>query len=159
MSSTSSPTLLCDVRSRRAEPAVALLALAAGALGPSLVTSLDTTTACAVSLISTSLILLGLWRARWVGARRIVAVAWLSDGRWLLTDSRGATIEAALLGDSRVGGHWAWLRWSSGNSIRCTSSLLLAAGDISSGDLRRLIVRLRIDGVGRNIHATQLSPT
>jgi hypothetical protein len=158
MSSPSSPTLLCDVRSRRAERTVALLALLAGALGPSLVTSLDTTAAWVISTFCVSLVWLGLWLAGWIGARRIVGVTWMSDGCWRLTDGRGTTVDAVLRGDSRVGSHWAWLRWTIPGSFgRRSPVLLLVTGDVSANELRRLLVRLRILCVGRNTAATQPS--
>lgn len=158
MSSTSSPTLTCDVHARRADRCVALLAPAAGAVGMSLVTSFDTLTTCMLLPTSVFLICGGLWRARWIGARRIASFTWLADGRWQLTDRGGASTEATLRKDSRVGSHWVWLRWQAGDRSWNGSSLLLNAGDVSAHELRRLVLRLRIDGSSRNTPVTAVLP-
>ena len=99
----------------------------------------------------------GLSRMGWLGARRIVGVTWLSDGRWQVVDRRGVTTEARLRNDSRVGSHWVWLRWDTPDRWN-QRSLLLAAGDIPTSDLRRLLMRLRIVGLARNTAATQSWP-
>lgn len=158
MSSTSSPTLICDVRARRAERCVALLALTASAVGLSLVTSFSPLTLCALFAISGVLLCCGLHRAGWLGARRIASFAWSSDGRWQLIDGRGVATHVRLRSDSRVGSRWVWLRWDTSERWS-TRSLLIFAGDVCEGDIRRLAVRLRIEGLGCNTAATQRSPS
>lgn len=157
MSSTSSPTLICDVRARRTDRWVAGLALVASAVGLSLVTAFDSLVACMLFVICAAAISGGLARAGWIGTRRIVGVTWLSDGRWRLVDRRGVTTEATLRSDSRVGSRWVWLRWDTPDRWN-QRSLLLAAGDAPRSDLRRLMMRLRIANFERNADATHLSP-
>lgn len=78
--------------------------------------------------------LFGLWQQGWWGsARRIAAIAWLPDGRWLLTDDSRTGIPAELRADSRVGDRWLWLRWDAQRSCR---SMLLLQGDISRSEER-----------------------
>lgn len=147
MSSTSSPTLLRDVHSRHTERRVAVLALTGGGLTPFL-TALPGVVSVVCALASMLVIWAGFWRAGWVAAdHRIVALSWLTDGRWLLTDRRGRTVEGRLRPESRVGCRAVWLHWDvTGRSDFRRQSLLLAGGDIPDSDLRRLMVRLRIEG-------------
>lgn len=148
MSSSCSPTLLRDVHSRRTERWVVALALSAAGLVPFL-TSLPVLVSVVCTVVSILLVGAGFWQAGWMlgGDHRIVAVSWLSDGRWLLTDRRGRTAEGTLLGQSRVGCRAVWLRWDlAGERYFSGRSLLLASIDTPENELRRLIVRLRIEG-------------
>jgi hypothetical protein len=98
-------------------------------------------------LLAAPVICLGLWRQGWLGGkRRLTAISWLPDGHWLLSDARQASIPADLRADSRVGGSWLWLRWTTDCSLRPRRrSLLLLGGDIPNSDLRRLVVRLKLE--------------
>jgi hypothetical protein len=88
---------------------------------------------------------LGLRRAGWLGGGgRIRHLTWLSEGGWLLRDAAGRRWSGSLRGQTRVAGGWVWLSWRLDN--RRARSLLLVPGDISSEELRRLVVRLRIEG-------------
>lgn len=153
MSSTSSPIHLRDVHSRRTERWVAVLALAAAGLAPFLA-GLPIEATLAYTAASISLAGAGFRRAGWTirGDRRIVAVTWLADGRWLLTDRRGRIAEGVLRSDSRVGRHLVWLCWDmQGGRHPGRRSMLLAGSDVSDDELRRLSVRLRIDGYAGNV--------
>jgi hypothetical protein len=93
------------------------------------------------------LVAFGFNRAGWLGDReRIEHVVWSSDGRWLLTDACGRQVEATLRDDTRVGNRSVWLRWNANR----TRSKLLISGDLQAAELRRLIVRLRIQGGRRD---------
>lgn len=124
-----------------------MLALAATAGAPWLVTAFTPALACAISLSSFVLVWLGFRRAGWVSAdHRIVGVSWLPESGWRLTDRCNRTIEGVLRSDSRVGGRCVWLRWDTDGLPFNRKSMLLTAGDIPERDLRRLVVRLRIEG-------------
>jgi hypothetical protein len=121
---------------------LALAACAATALlmGP------DTPVASGVALAAAGAVWAGLWSAGWLGGRhRIVRVTWLSGGGWRLTDQAGSNHVASLRADARVVGRWLWLSWRIED--RATRRLFLGPGDLAAADLRRLIVRLRVEGV------------
>lgn len=153
MSSTSSPPLHCEVHSRRTERRVATVALTAGALAP-FMAGLPGDVSMLCALAATLLIGSGLRRAGWLRPEGgIAAMSWLADGRWLLTDRRGRAVEGVLRSESRVGRRGVWLRWDvstheSGRPGVARRSLLLAGGDMPANELRRLIVRLRLEGAG-----------
>jgi len=87
----------------------------------------------------------GLWLQGWLGgARHLTRLSWLPDGRWLLSDKRHTDLSAVLRPDSRVGSHWAWLRWELSSSGPRHRSMLLLEGDLAAPDLRRLLVRMRL---------------
>lgn len=151
MSSPSSPTLLSDVSSRRAERRAAWLT-AVGCVVASVLVSASVGTegatamtgALAAAFVAGAAACLGLWHAGWFDGRHIRQLSWLSQGRWILTDAADRRWCGRLCGQTRVAGRWVWLRWrlDDGRS-RC---LLIAPGDIDAQDLRRLVVRLRIEG-------------
>jgi hypothetical protein len=89
----------------------------------------------------------GLWRAGWIGSRyRIDGVRWLADGRWLLAEPCN-TFPVELSADMRLVSNAVWLRWRTAPGRR--RSMLLTAGDLPAGQLRALIVRLRIEALER----------
>jgi hypothetical protein len=148
-----------DVSSRRAEFRVAWVTLV-GCLAATVLlsTSIEAagptaTIAAGAILVAAAIAAADLWRNGWLGGRhRIQHVAWLSDGRWWLTDSAGRRCAARLRGQTRVAGRWIWLCWY---TDRRTRYLLLSPGDIPADELRRLAVRLRV-GVG---HPQAISAT
>jgi hypothetical protein len=75
---------------------------------------------------------------------RLTRVSWLPDGRWMLQASHGP-IEASLRPDSRFARHYVWLRWDA--DVR--RSVLMLPGDLAEADLRRLVVRLKVEGCRR----------
>ena len=100
--------------------------------------------AAGLAALTALVVATGLARAGWLGGRdRIERIVWSSDGSWLLADAQGRSFEGTLRDDSRVGNHLVWLRW---NASR-TRSMLLVSGDIATAELRRLVVRLRLEGV------------
>lgn len=132
-----------DVRGRRTERLLGMVALIAVAVAAALLPSFTPIQAAMFYTCATAVVLGGLWRQGWLGgARRLTGLAWLADGRWLLTDARQSGMPAELLGGSRVGSRWLWLRWSADYSQR--RSMLLLQGDLPAADLRRLVVRLRL---------------
>ena len=135
-----------DVRARSAERLLGGLAL--GAVGVSAALAPLAPIQSGLFLLAAVCIGLGLWRQGWLGGeRRLTAISWLPDGRWLLSDARHTSIPAELRGDSRVGSRWLWLRWNVDCSLRPRRrSLLLLGGDIPNSDLRRLVVRLKLEG-------------
>jgi hypothetical protein len=100
----------------------------------------------AAFIFVTAAVITGLWLQGWLGgARRWARIAWLPDGRWQLRDARHTDVIAELRADSRIGARWLWLRWNAESAWRSRPSMLLVHGDIPTADLRRLIVRLRLD--------------
>lgn len=90
--------------------------------------------------------LAGLWLHGWLGGpRRLARIARLPDGRWQLRDERHTDVIAELRADSRIGARWVWLRWNAESAWPRRPSMLLVDGDLPPADLRRLIVRLRLD--------------
>lgn len=153
MSSQGLPTLELDVRSRRAETFAAVLLTILAATVPWLFTGLPTSLASALSLASAVVVPVGFWRAGWIGRqRKIIRIVWQAGGRWLLTNAHGRTDEAVLRADTRISTRAIWLRWDVQLDRPGTwasvplRSMLLAAGDLPEPDLRRLFVRLRVDG-------------
>lgn len=145
-SATLTRTMTLDVRGRRTERLLGMVALVAVAVATALLSSFTPLQAATFYTFVTAVILSGLWRQGWVGGeRRLTGLSWLADGRWLLSDARHPAMPAGLLGGSRVGSRWLWLRWSADCSQRphCRSMLLLH-GDLPAADLRRLVVRLRL---------------
>jgi hypothetical protein len=144
MSSSTSSALTLDVEGRRTERRCILAASGLAACASTLAGLQSVAVAAVLALVGAGVLAYGFWRAGWVGSARIVRIAWLSDGRWLIAASSGRSIEGQLRADSRVGTWWVWLRWDA-DRVR---SMLLFRGDLTEPDLRRLIVRLRIEGVG-----------
>lgn len=147
MSSQGSPTLDLDVRSRRTERRIAMLILMTGAASPWLLQSgfaaFVLIAACAGAILA-----FGFWRAGWLGGARAVArITWQGDGRWFLTDRKGSRLEATLQADSRRGPGCVWLRWQVIGAA--SRSMLLLRDDLAPHELRRLLVRLAIDGPAR----------
>lgn len=147
MSSPSSPSLVLDVASRRFESRVALLAVAAG-LSAAAWLALGGAPALAVlTSVALGVVIVGLRRAGWLGGeRRLVKLAWLADGQWLLTDARGRSRQGVICSDTRVGKAWVWLRWNTLDASATPPPMLLARTDMPREDFRRLKVRLRVEG-------------
>jgi hypothetical protein len=145
MSSQGLPTLELDVRTRRTERRVAALAIALAAGAPWLMDPDFGIAVLALSVAGAILSWAGFRRAGWIGgSRRIGRVSWQADGQWLLVDARGKEFEAVLRPDTRVAAGFIWLRWNA-EGVR---SMLLTKGDVPVGQLRRLGLRLRLDGSG-----------
>lgn len=146
MSSTSSPTLIPDVSARRSEAVVATLTIVAGCAGPFLIDGLAFGDALLLGVAIGALIAWGFVRAGWLGsANRIQTVVWEADGRWVLTDARGRHFDAALDDASRVWPQTIWLRWRTTEGLFSRRSMLLTRLDLTHSDVRRLVVRLRLD--------------
>jgi hypothetical protein len=142
--------LTIDVRGRRSERRLVVLALLALAIATSLLALPPLNTALLFMMASIP-VTAGLWWHGWLGGvRRLTGVSWLSDGSWLLTEA-GHTVRATLSPHVRVGSRWLWLRWyvDAGSPGPRRRSMLLVQGDICDRDLRRLGVRLRLDPVCR----------
>jgi hypothetical protein len=144
MSSRDSPPLNLNVGKRRAEGWCATLLIALAVLTVALLTQGAYAAAGLwLALAGAGPLAYGMRRATWFGPRRLVRIAWLADGRWELAEGTSAPFEATLRADTRVGSHYVWLRWDT-DIVR---SMLLFHGDLTEADLRRLIVRLRIEGL------------
>lgn len=160
LTATTSQQLTIDVRGRRSERRLGVLALLAMAVAASLLT-LPALIAVLFLMIVTTIVMAGLWWHGWLGgARRLTGVSWLSDGSWLLSDA-GRSIPATLSADCRAGSHWVWLRWHVDTGVGGPRwrSMLLVQGDIDARDLRRLSVRLRLDSVSRQPTRARLAGT
>lgn len=154
MSLPDSATLTFDVRSRRSERWLGVLALL-GVAAAAMLLPLPPLSAAAFLVIAAAVVLLGLrWQGWLGGADRLTAVSWLSDGRWLLTSHTWKNIPATLSADSRVGSHWLWLRWHTGAGRR---SMLVLPGDVLPAEFRRLSVRLRLESVSGEPVQTRFS--
>jgi len=145
MSSSDSPTLNLDVRARRGERAIALLAiLFATAATASWQQSLPLVASVATFValgIAAGFVAIG-----WLGGKqRLSRIACDGDGHWRLTDGEGRITQGRLTGSSRVASHAIWLQWSG-----LGRTLLLLPGDIPSAEFRRLVVRLRLLAAARS---------
>lgn len=146
MSSTGSPTLIIDVRGRRAESVFAALTIALGAAAPWLIDAASPAFAALCTVCCGGALAWTFRRQGWLGGRRrIVRVSWTSEGRWILTEAAGHGVECVLDPGTRVARALVWLRWRLEENPSVRRSLLLTAGDATSSDMRRLIVRLRSD--------------
>lgn len=135
-----------DVHARRSESVVATLTIVAGCVGPFLIDAPGFSEALLASIAIGALLIRAFVRAGWLGhANRIQAIVWGTDGRWVLTDARGRRFDAALDDASRVWPQIAWLRWRSDEGLFRPRSMLLTRLDLAPSDLRRLVVRLRLD--------------
>jgi len=142
-----SPRLDIDVRQRRAERWIAVISTSlAPALPWLLLDSLAgvrwASAAASAGLLIALILGAGFHRAGWLaGSRRIARMVWSADGFWVLIDTAGRAREACLAADTRIGPGCVWLRWQTPDS----HSMLLLPGDAPPDQLRRLLVRLRID--------------
>jgi hypothetical protein len=168
MSLQGSPTLVLDVGNRRAEKRVAavcaLLAAAAAFISLNTVpANVPMVASIPIALAAAAVALAGFRNAGWIDRRRrIQRIVWQADGRWCLIGAGPGPgpgpgpgqgqAEGILHGSSRVGARYAWLRWdvqSPQFGPGAVRRVLLVAGDVSEPDLRRLVMRLRIDGALR----------
>jgi hypothetical protein len=141
---SATPPLTIDVRGRRAERWLGVLALL-GVASAAMLLPLPPGPALLFAVVVAALVGLGSWRQGWLGgADRVTTISWLSDGRWLLVGATGKNIPAILAADSRVGSRWLWLRWHTPAGRR---SMLLVPGDVLPAEFRRLGVRLRLESV------------
>lgn len=125
---------------------LALLAVAAAVL----LLALPPASTALFLALAVLIVTAGLWRQGWLGgARRLIRVSWSSAGDWRLADGRNDDIPASLSEDSRIGGSWLWLRWHTHGGRRELRSMLLLKGDLPPVELRRLVVRLRLESVSR----------
>jgi hypothetical protein len=144
--SSATQTLTIDVRARRAERVLGVLAsLGLAGAGMLLIPTFSFISAASCAVV-TAAVIAGLWLHGWLGGtRRWARIARLPDGRWQLRDARHTDVSAELRSDSRVGARWVWLRWNAESAWPRHPSMLLIHGDIPTADLRRLIVRLRLE--------------
>ena len=150
MSSTSSPALILDARVRRAERLLAVCNIALAAAAPLLcfvyAGALSGAAVLCTSAFAAALAAWGLRRAGWLGGPQgLTFVQWTSQGDWILTSRSGEERRAQLQRTSRVASFAVWLRWR-----KAPRALLLTSFDLPADDLRRLIVRLRMEGPGAN---------
>jgi hypothetical protein len=89
-----------------------------------------------------------LHRAGWLGrGQRIIEATWHADGHWTLWREGQPPIDAVLLGGSRVAPNCVWLHWrTEDRPWQRLRSMLLTSPDLPRGELRRLVVRLRLQG-------------
>jgi hypothetical protein len=138
--------LTIDVRARRAERLLGMLASLGVVVAGILLLPSFSVLSAASFIVVTAAVISGLWLHGWLGgARRLARIAWLPNGQWQLRDARHTDVTARLRADSRVGVHWLWLRWDAESAWPLRPSMLLVHGDVPSAELRRLIVRLHLD--------------
>lgn len=156
MSSPNSPPLNLELRAPRLEARIAYVAVTMAAVVPLVFLPWMAGAACGV--LAAALIYSGFAGTHWVvPARQIARVSWLSDGRWLVEESTGTVRECELRRGSRVFAHAAWLCLDPSDAPRKPFHLLLTSfGLRHPSELRRLILRLRLDGV-RSLSPTELS--
>jgi hypothetical protein len=156
MSSPNSPPLNLELRAPRLEAWVAYVAVTVAALAPLAVLPWMTGVVCGV--LSAGLIYSGFASTHWLApAQQIARVSWLADGRWVVEESSGTIMECELRRGSRVFAHAAWLCLEPSKcSHKALHVLLTSFGLHHPSELRRLILRLRLDGV-RSPSPTQLS--
>jgi hypothetical protein len=95
------------------------------------------------------------FRGGLAGSASVQEIAWQPDGRWFLTDRRH-TWEADLDGGTRVGSAVLLLRWRATDRPAHRTWMLLVPRDLPAGEFRRLLVRVRIDGVRKPVAAESL---
>lgn len=135
MSSSGLPTLSIDVAARRGERVVTATLLL-GVLVAVMAAGLPLFSAAVLIL----LIGIGFTALGWIGgSRRLTRVVCQPDGRWMLYDQGGRTLDATLTSASRVSSHVLWLKWQPRRG-----PLLLFSTDLPPTDFRRLVVRLRL---------------
>jgi len=133
---TPGKALTIDVRSRRSERRIVVLALGGVAVSAILLS-------LPALLVVSAVVLFGFRSRGWLGGPdRVTAVSWLSDGRWILTGADRKNIPATLSADTRIGNGWLWLRWHTEREVR---SMLLLKGDALPAEIRRLNARLRLE--------------
>jgi hypothetical protein len=138
--------LTIDVQARRAERVLGVLALLGLIAAAMLLFPPTSVVSSALFAFVTAAVIAGLWLHGWLGGpHRLARIAWLPDGRWQLRDARHTDVVAQLRADSRVGARWLWLRWNAESAWARRPSMLLVHGDLPTADLRRLVVRLRLD--------------
>jgi hypothetical protein len=144
MSSPSSPPLTLDVSLRRTERRIAHSALAVAAIAPCLLLGGPVVGRLAIAALLLAAVYEGVRRAGWLaGVSRVDRLSWLPDGRWLIA-AGGGDAECELCSSSRVSSRGVWLHLRN-RAMRRNYYMLLARGDVAEDDLRRLIVRLRLD--------------
>jgi hypothetical protein len=148
MSSPNSPPLNLELRAPRLEAWIACVAVIVAALAP--LAFLPGMAGVACGVLAAGLVYSGFASTHWLApAHQIARVSWLSDGRWVVEESTGTVRECELRRGSRVFAHAAWLCLNPSGSSRKPFHLLLTSfGLRHPSELRRLIVRLRLDGVG-----------
>jgi hypothetical protein len=138
---TPGKALTIDVRSRRSERRVAVLALSGVGLTAMLLS-------LPALLLVSAVVLFGFWWQGWLGgAARLTTVSWLSDGSWVLTSADRKNIPATLSAETRIGSRWLWLRWHTEGAGPRQRSMLILKGDVLPAELRRLGARLRLESV------------
>lgn len=144
MSSPSSPPLIIDVSDRPAERRLVWAACVIAAALPAGV--LPWPSWQLVSLVFVAFLLAAFRAHGWLGgARRVVRVAWRADGQWHIEQADGRSAQCELCLSSRVAGRVVWLQLRTKSGPRRRISLILTRGRSTDDDLRRLIVRLRLD--------------
>lgn len=157
MSSPSSPPSILDVRDRRVERSLARGVLALALLIP-WVFVVPQAMRCLGSVLLASLAYAGLRHFGWIpGPYRIARIAWLSDLRWELTTSSGEKLYCDLHPSTRVGSYAIWLRLRSSEAPRRDYCFVLARTGALADTVRRLGVRLRLDGARRPAPAEAIS--
>ncbi|HEY5760202.1 MAG TPA: hypothetical protein VIU34_30475 [Steroidobacter sp.] len=140
---TPGKALTIDVRSRRSERCLGVLAL-----GGVVLTTLLLSLSPLFAVTASAVVVLGFWWQGWLGgAERLTTVSWLSDGSWVLTSANRKNISATLSAETRIGSRWLWLRWHTGGAGPRHRSMLILKGDVLPAELRRLGARLRLESV------------
>jgi hypothetical protein len=157
MSSPSSPPSILDLPDRRAERSLARGVIALAVFVPWLFAAPLLLQGMG-SIVLGCLTYAGVRRSGWVpGPHRIARIAWLTDARWELTTSSGERRYCELHPSTRVGSYAIWLRLRSAEPARRDHCFLLTRTDASADAVRRLSVRLRLEGAKNLAPAEPLS--
>ena len=156
MSSPNSPPLNLELRAPRLEAWIACVAVMMAAVVPLVFLPWMAGVAC--SVLAAGLIYSGFASTHWLApAHQIARVSWLADGRWVVEEFTGTVTECELRRGSRVFAHAAWLCLDPSDASRKPLHLLLTSfGLRHPSELRRLILRLRLDGA-RSASPAELS--
>jgi hypothetical protein len=143
----SSPAFNLDLSKHRIPRIFAWVTIFAAAVVPAFITAAPLIVRILGAVSAVLLLVRSYRRAGWIhGPRSLQFAVWDADGRWFLSRA-GKTWEARLRGDSWVSAHVLLLRWEvEEGSIRRTT-VLLTPIDLGPVDFRRLLVRLRVDGM------------
>jgi hypothetical protein len=146
MSLPSSPPLNLDLRVRPTEERIVTASLVLAALAPWVLPG-SFLLLSSLSLLLCLCVYAGVYNAGWLAVpHAVVRLAWLADGRWIVSECSGATAECELNPSSRVVSGAVWLKLQSAQQPDRKYTLLLTRADSNRADLRRLIVRLQLEG-------------
>jgi hypothetical protein len=144
MSSLNSPPLNLELSAPDLQAYIAWVAVLLAVSVPFIF--LQSSAGALLGALSGTLVYWGLCSAHWLGrAGRVTRVTWFSDGRWTVQDPSGDVSECELHRTSRTFSKAVWLCLCPVNARWRRIYVLATPSSVPSPQLRRLILRLRVD--------------